>query len=137
MRTKQTRKSVSITGELYAELKQHCERESISMSGYFENLGRVDLGMPARPATRKQPPVIGDAIDVPVSRKLGPPPVTLKIDGPPVNGTNVEVIRTEVHVAVNPQEQLKLDRAKQFKEWDEKQRSKVEPKRDGSNIFTF
>ncbi len=125
MSSKQTRKSVSISGELYLALRQEAEVRCTTGSGMVEAVMRKYLGMPERTVKPKKP------------RSIGRPVTKLKISGPPVEGTNVEVIRTEVHVAVDPKEQLKLDRKKEFKKWEDKQPKLTPDQKRASNIFTF
>jgi len=157
MSTKQTRKSVSISGELYAALKEHCERESLSMSGYFETLGRADLGMPQRTIKRAlegvkitaKPEAIAARIaagKIPPPRKLPRPVTKLKEQTAP-QPEAVEVIRTKASVSATaraqpkrtPEQQLRADRAAKFKEWDEKEQARKAEvaKREAGNIFTF
>jgi hypothetical protein len=45
MSTKQTRKSVSISGEAYSALKSRCEADGTSMSGVCEKMIRQFLAM--------------------------------------------------------------------------------------------
>ena len=53
MSTKQTRRSVSISGAVYDRLKAHCVKESVSMSGLVEELLRGRLDMEQRETVRK------------------------------------------------------------------------------------
>lgn len=48
MTHKQTRKSISISGELYRELEQHCQKTGDTKSGIVEREIRKVLGMHAR-----------------------------------------------------------------------------------------
>ena len=53
MASKQTRKSISITGDAYWALKARCEKDGTSMSGVCEGLIRTVLDMPNRDALAK------------------------------------------------------------------------------------
>jgi predicted CopG family antitoxin len=48
MASKQTRKSISITGDAYRALKARCEKDGTSMSGVSERLIREFLDLPNR-----------------------------------------------------------------------------------------
>lgn len=136
MSSKQTRKSISVSGELYQAIRAQAQVECTTGSGLVEKAMRHRLGMEPRqmkgPSPRKAE-VIGDPIDVPVTPKpTAPQPEA------------VETITTKAEVSVSLSSApsvipgAKPDRISKFKEWDEKQRTKAEPKnRDGSNIFTF
>lgn len=50
MPRKQTRKSISITGDAYWALKARCEKDGATMSGVAERLIREFLDMPEREA---------------------------------------------------------------------------------------
>ena len=73
---KQTRRSLSISGELYEELKIHCAKEGTTQSGLVERLMREHLGMEKRTMGRPRP---AESPDKPV-----------------------EVVRSRVTVKVNP-----------------------------------
>jgi len=48
MASKQTRKSISVTGDAYWALKARCEKDGTSMSGVAERLIREFLDLPER-----------------------------------------------------------------------------------------
>jgi len=48
MPTKQTRRSLSVSGALYDRLKEHCEESSTSMSATAEEVLRDHFGMEPR-----------------------------------------------------------------------------------------
>ena len=48
MPTKQTRRSLSVSGALYDRLKEHCEENSTSMSATAEEVLREHFGMEPR-----------------------------------------------------------------------------------------
>jgi hypothetical protein len=57
MSTKQTRRSVSISGELYEKLKAYCQEKGASMSGMVETLARAHLDMTPRAMDAEKPKV--------------------------------------------------------------------------------
>lgn len=56
MASKQTRKSISITGDAYWALKARCEQDGTSMSGVCEGLIRTFLDLPEREAIARAIP---------------------------------------------------------------------------------
>ena len=69
MAKKQTRKSISVKGITYQRVKDHCDREGISVSGFLEEIIAAKL----------------DALGVPVPTLLRPPPIR---PAPPTLPTN-------------------------------------------------
>jgi len=57
MSKKQTRRSISVSGELYDRLRTHCEANSTTCSGVVEDLLRSFLGMEERAPNLKKPPI--------------------------------------------------------------------------------
>lgn len=55
MASKQTRRSISVSGDLYDRLKAWCEQRNVSMSGVVEEELRKRLGMEARPEAQTRP----------------------------------------------------------------------------------
>lgn len=55
MASKQTRRSISVSGDLYDRLKAWCEQNSTSMSGVVEEVLRKHLGMEARSEGQTRP----------------------------------------------------------------------------------
>ena len=63
---KPTRPSISIRGETYAQLKDHCERQQIRISEFTEELAleylrRQQEKTPAKPAEERGVTVVHDA----------------------------------------------------------------------------
>ena len=86
MSSKQTRRSISISGDCYDRLKAYCERENRSMSGVVEDEIRKFLGMEARPEGQERGFV--STVEKTVSPKLPvvplpPPPVKEEVVPPP------------------------------------------------------
>lgn len=141
MSAKQTRKSISVSGELYQAIRQRAEREGTTGSGMVERAMRHHLGLPPR---QNGKPDIRKA-DLPPARSIGRPVTKLKEQTAPQSDA-VEVVKTTASVSVtaraepplSPSEKLRRERAEKFKEWDQKQREKQEAQaREASNIFTF
>jgi hypothetical protein len=69
MAKKQTRRSISVKGITYQRLKDYCEQEGVSVSGFLEDIiaEKLDaLGIPVpevlRPRPRKEePPISGNS----------------------------------------------------------------------------
>lgn len=82
MATKQTRRSVSISGIAYDALKEHCEKDKSSFSGVVENLIRAYLGMEIRPKEGRQfirdPKEKSRKKASPVAAPVPPPPAPAK-----------------------------------------------------------
>ena len=86
MASKQTRKSISITGDAYWALKARCEKDGKSMSGVAEVLIREFLDMPEREAVafkaaqlpKAKPYVPAKDIETVLREVVGPPMVVAK-----------------------------------------------------------
>jgi predicted CopG family antitoxin len=114
MSSKQTRRSVSISGEAYAQLKEHCAREGASMSGTVEEMIRRRLAMPQR----------GEKVEV--IRTVATAPVHPKAEAKPKNGTRVVTADASPRTYGMTEKQLAERRAKI-----------EEAHRRAGNIFTF
>lgn len=75
MSKKQTRRSISVSGELYDRLRTHCEANNTTCSGVVEELLRSYLGMEERAPNLKKPPV--ERVVRPVAP---PPPAPTRVD---------------------------------------------------------
>lgn len=69
MSKKQTRRSISVSGDLYDRLRTYCDANGATCSGVVEELLRSHLGMEERAPNLKRPPVQR------VERSIAPPPV--------------------------------------------------------------
>lgn len=58
---KQTRRAVSISGDLYAAIRAHCERAGLSISGYAEMVLRREMGMQEREGHLERSPILVEA----------------------------------------------------------------------------
>ena len=86
MSSKQTRRSISISGDCYDRLKAYCEHENRSMSGVVEDEIRKFLGMEPRDEGQERGFV--STVEKTVSPKLPvvplpPPPVKEEVVPPP------------------------------------------------------
>lgn len=86
MSTKQTRRSISVSGDCYDRLKAYCKRENRSMSGVVEDELRKFLGMAPRDEGQERGFV--STVEKTVSPKvpvvpLPPPPVKETTEPPP------------------------------------------------------
>lgn len=56
MPSKQTRRSISISGPTYDALKEHCKEQDMSMSGFVENLlkGTLKLTPQTEPLDKEE-----------------------------------------------------------------------------------
>jgi hypothetical protein len=86
MASKQTRRSISISGESYDRLKAYCEQNNKSMSGVCEVEIRKFLDMQPRAERLARPP--SSTVEKTVSPKtpvvpLPPPPVKETTEPPP------------------------------------------------------
>ena len=83
MPRKQTRKSISITGDAYWALKARCEKDGATMSGVAERLIREFLDLPERQtlvakvaqAPKAKPYVPAKDIETVLKEVVGPPMV--------------------------------------------------------------
>jgi hypothetical protein len=145
MSTKQTRKSISVSGELYQAIRAKAEAHGDTGSGLVERAMRHHLGLPPR---KNGKPDLKKA-ELPAPRQIGRPVTKLK-EAPAQTAPQsdaVEVVTTSASVSVtaraepplSPSEKLKRDRAEKFKEWEDKERAKREEQaqREAGNIFTF
>lgn len=116
MSTKQTRRSVSISGELYEKLKAYCAKNDTSMSGVVEAITRAHLDMTPR------------SIDE-VTKKYADPP------------KEVEVVITGASAAVHPKAKGVNGKEHSYglspKELEARKAKIVEAHRRAGNIFTF
>jgi hypothetical protein len=131
MASKQTRKSISITGDAYWALKARCEKDGTSMSGVAERLIREFLDLPgreavafkaaqapkAKPAPRPYSPA--KDIETVLGEVVGPPMVVAKGMVPPKPATvvipeSIPADRSEqIKAAVDRIEARKTDTGKQ------------------------
>lgn len=131
MASKQTRKSISITGDAYWALKARCEKDGKSMSGVAEVLIREFLDLPgrealvakaaqapkAKPAPKPYSPV--KDIETVLREVVGPPMVVAKGLVPPkpvpvVIPESIPADRSEqIKAAVDRIEARKTDTGKQ------------------------
>lgn len=116
MSTKQTRRSVSISGELYERLKAYCQKQGTSMSGMVETLARAHLDMTPR------------SIDE-VAKKYTDKPA------------EVEVVITSASARVHPTAKPANGEEHTFgmtpKELEARKAKIVKAHRRAGNIFTF
>jgi len=120
VRRKQTRKSISISGELYTALKAWCTAAEVSQSGLAERLLREHLGMEQRTMGRprpaedsnKKPEVVTTRVTTRVNPKAKPA-------GRP--GSKMPVIRKPRKPEIDLDARRKL----------------IEDKARGGGIFTF
>ena len=94
---KQTRKSISVSGEVYLALKTHCGAEGLSLSGYIEALVREQLSLPARDLSLERSPVLmqeaQEAKKAAKAAKSAPEAIEPAPEPPPeIMGTYVEPI---------------------------------------------
>jgi hypothetical protein len=86
MASKQTRRSISVSGEAYDRLKAYCDAHNVSMSSVIENETRKFLDMQPRAERLARPPA--STVEKTVSPKvpvvpLTPPPVKETVEPPP------------------------------------------------------
>jgi hypothetical protein len=101
MASKQTRKSVSITGDAYWALRARCEKDGTSMSGVCEGLIRTFLELPerdqlAKSLPAKPAPKLVVATKVPVPTVVTTKELAPKTEWKPVTASRVEQIRKAV-----------------------------------------
>lgn len=118
MSSKQTRRSVSISGALYEKLKAYCQEQGISMSGMVETLTRAHLDMTPR------------SIDD-VAKKYADKPAEEK----------VEVVITGATARVHPSAKPANGKEHTFgmseKEREARKQQIMEAHKRAGNIFTF
>lgn len=96
MASKQTRKSVSITGDAYWALRARCEKDGTSMSGVCEGLIRTFLELPERDQLAKSLPakpapklVVATKVPVPMvvttKEQIGKAAEAKQENGPPID----------------------------------------------------
>lgn len=117
MSSKQTRRSISISGDCYDRLKAWCEANGRSMSGICEDEIRKFLDMAPRPEHLGRPFGVGVSTETSTEKKtFSPPTPVVKLPIQPVKEvvpppSRVETIR-EVVETKKPQVSLKdLDAA--------------------------
>jgi len=88
-RQKQTRRAVSLSGDLHKAMKVHCERAGLSLSGYAEMILRREVGLPERESHLERSPILAEAHlakkERAKSTKASIPANTLPSESPPTH----------------------------------------------------
>lgn len=131
MSKKQTRRSISVSGELYDRLRAHCEANNTTCSGVVEELLRSFLGMEERAPNLKKPPV-----------------PRVERAAPPVEPPRVQQMK-EIQAAKTKEVTLTTPVLEKNGDWKEVDGRKIAPTEEGakkagvplpdlaSKIFTF
>lgn len=113
MSSKQTRKSISVSGDAYWALKARCEKDGTSMSGVCERLIREFLEM----APRDQAPIVTQVPKRPSAKDIvavpRKPPVRPYTPAKDIETVLAEVVGPPVVVAPAPIP-IKVDRSEQI-----------------------